>query len=594
MKKTFAIASAVLITAAFVVSCQTQEFNNEAYVPQEGEILFRIGNNSKATKSSDASIMNGLSIDLGTVNGISFHMEESVSRVDNTVSGPSTKGTPAYTENFNALYGSFSGAVYRTGETTVFDDGAYDLADAATNLYKRKLANTLWEKEGLYFFSRTPVGIIDDTTIVKELTYYPVASGDYSAGDISFSYDGTSLKKAEDQKDILFTSRPVSNDTEYKQLTTTGLPILFHHALTGVKFAIDNYGGDNNIAIDSVIFNGLFDSGDCVISPDSEDEYSDDISYHSSATAVKWGGLEVSSTAYTAAFSDTVYFAPGGNFGSADNKYPASFSNAGNKHNLNDAAATKTFWFIPQSIARGTGETPVTLTIVYSFDGKQDRWTLNLSEIVKNTVWLAGDIRTYTIRIDDVNVKIEDKVSMAAESEQPVVTPWGTKKAKSYAGSVKDSVVITNTGNTDAFIRAAIVGQWLDQEGNPVFGFTDFTHGVQLVASWYEDQFGDDPQYDQGSFEGLVGYKGETSTTWEKGTDGFYYFKDPVAPGDTTATRLFKKYTVGAAPAAAVAGNVQDIYFQLEIAVQAISAKKIDGSSWTDYSSAWANAKAQE
>ena len=56
---------------------------------------------------------------------------------------------------------------------------------------------------------------------------------------------------------------------------------------------------------------------------------------------------------------------------------------------------------------------------------------------------------------------------------------------------------------------------------------------------------------------------------------------------------LFTSYTVGSVPGAAVAGAVKNIYFQLEIATQAISAKKSDGSSYT-YTKAWANAKAQE
>lgn len=595
MRKTFAFASAVLLLTA-LSGCQTREiFNDDSYVPERGDILFRLGNGSGATKASDASSIQGLTIDLGTVAGSNFHLDESISYVDDMMtSSPETKGTPAYTENFNALYGGFNAAAYRKGETTIYDDGAYTLVDAARNLYKKKYDNNLWDKQGLYFFSRTPVDITDNTNIVSGLAY------NTTNGSIKFHYNGATLTKAEDQKDILFTSRQVSDSTEYQNLISQskGIPILFHHALTGVKFAIANYEA-GLITIDSVYFRGLYDSGECIITPEKENGgYVDIADNYSSARTTKWtaDSLKASSTAYYAAFTDTVYYAPGGNFGSEDNKYPASFSNAGNKHNLNDAAATKTFWFVPQSLARTTG-THVTLTIVYKSGGVKDRWTLDLSDIISSTEWKAGELRTYTIRIDDVNVKIDDRVTMAAASSQVIPDPVDstkTHRATSYKGSVKDSVIIKNTGNTDAFIRAALIGQWLDEEGNPVFGFTDYTAGkVILVDSWYKDQFVNTVAGKHGTFVGLPGYKGGDNpvngSEWILCTDGYYYYKQPVAPGDTTATRLFQTYTVGDSPAVAVAGKVKNVIFQLEIATQAISAKTINGSdyAWDD---AWENA----
>ena len=349
MRKTFALASAVLLLTA-LSGCQTREiFTDDSYVPEKGDILFRLGNGSGATKSSEAVSAQGATIDLGSINGSNFHLEESVAYVDDMMgSAPATKGTPAYTENFNALYGAFSAAVYRQGETTVYDDGPYSLVDASRNLYKKKYDNDLWEKQGLYFFLRTPVSITDNTQIVSALTY------NTTNGSIKFHYNGVTLTKAEDQTDILFTSRQVADGTEYQNLITQtkGIPVLFHHALTGVKFAIANYEKDE-ITIDSVYFRGLYDSGECIITPEKENEgYVDIADNYSSARTTKWtaDSLRASSTAYYAAFTDTVYYAPGGNFGSEDNKYPASFSNAGNRHNLNDAAATKTFWFVPNRL----------------------------------------------------------------------------------------------------------------------------------------------------------------------------------------------------------------------------------------------------
>ena len=91
----------------------------------------------------------------------------------------------------------------------------------------------------------------------------------------------------------------------------------------------------------------------------------------------------------------------------------------------------------------------------------------------------------------------------------------------------------------------------------------------------------------QGKFTDLPG------ANWVEGSDGYYYYKIAVPAGEEVPDELFTKYEVGECPAAAVAGEVQNIYFTLEIAVQAISAKKLDGSNYT-YSEAWERALAME
>lgn len=80
-----------------------------------------------------------------------------------------------------------------------------------------------------------------------------------------------------------------------------------------------------------------------------------------------------------------------------------------------------------------------------------------------------------------------------------------------FNGNEKSDVKIKNTGNTDAYIRAAVIITWKDSDGNisavaPVAG-TDYNIIYQL---------GD----------------------WIKGSDGYYYFKNPVAAGAVTGTAL--------------------------------------------------------
>ena len=581
MKKTY-IALAVLAMAA-LAGCQENEFRNDAYVPKEGEVLFRISKSDKTTKSAESiAEVRGETFSLGAdANGTTYVLEETIVNLNDAMFAPMTKGTPAYTENFSALYGSFNAAVYKAG--SVYEaDGTFEEVDKDNLIYKRKYPNDIWDKESesapnLYFFLRTPVDYIDANT--DELTYNP------SNGKISFTY--TSPATAAEQKDMLFTSRPLTTATDFNDYFTKadqGLPVLFHHALTGVKFAIAADVMDH-VTITGVKFTGLADSGDCVISPRQEtDGYVDDkTGDYSSAEVSIWDeeSLGFGGTEFSQTFSGVVTYTSAGT-GVA--KFPDSFYLAGHNNNLNAADASETFWFIPQPMTDD-----VELTISYEIDGvAQDDWTIEFGTTLKgkNVTWKAGELHTYTIRIDDVNVQIEDVIDMAEKSEQTIITPWGEKKADSYEGSTKTDVVITNTGNTDAYIRVALIGQWRNTDGNPVFGFTDYTEGVQLVDSWYEDLFVKKTNI-QGKFTGLPG------SNWVEGSDGYYYYTIAVPAGEEVPDELFTEYKVGKCPAAAVAGEVQNIYFTLEIAVQAISAKKLDGSNYT-YSEAWDRALAME
>lgn len=84
-------------------------------------------------------------------------------------------------------------------------------------------------------------------------------------------------------------------------------------------------------------------------------------------------------------------------------------------------------------------------------------------------------------------------------------------------GNVKKNVKIKNTGDTEAWIRAAVVITWQDANGN-VYG------SVQPVA-------GTDKDY-------TITY--DLSNGWVKGDDGFYYWTKPVAPNDLTGELITK------------------------------------------------------
>lgn len=637
--KNHKLTLAVLAMAA-LVSCQENEFRNDVYTPEEGEILFRIANNAKTTKSSDAVVSTKSEpIFLGTIGNQNLYLEETITRMDDITAAPVTKGTPGYTQNFHQLYGGFNAAAYQVGSSTAYEaDGRFEPVDTEKLIYKRKYGNDLWDaSKGIYFFLHAGEGDGGLTGITSLPAGYNATNG-----TITFDYDASELASegkilASATKDILFTSRKVKTQDEYNLLISKdqGIPVLFHHIFSGVKFAIGNPASDDaTISINSVTFTGLYDKGHCVVTPREEEEtgYKDnpDGDYSSAETSI-WSSQGYSAskpTYYSGAYSTPVTYGTGDgevkDFGDKGT-YPSSFSAAGNERNLNDSKATQTFWFIPQSMARTNDADHVVLTVNVTEGSETYDFDIDLTKVLVNAenepvYWHAGEIRTYTLTVDYVNVRIDDTVNIQnADSE---ATP--------YIGSTKQNVIITNTGATDTYIRAAIIGQWLNVEGDPVFGFTDFTKPVEegqfvMVDSWYQDQFGtgtNHGQHKHGAFKNLVGYKNDTdagtpgtevftSDWWLKGSDGYYYFKYVVpagkaipaqdtntkyikvsASGNTelaTGAPLFESYTVKDAPDARVAGHVEEIFFELEIATQAVSAKKTDGTYYT-LTDAWARA----
>ena len=83
--------------------------------------------------------------------------------------------------------------------------------------------------------------------------------------------------------------------------------------------------------------------------------------------------------------------------------------------------------------------------------------------------------------------------------------------SETFKGATKEKVQIQNTGTTDAYIRATYVVSWLNKDGSiaPVPQGTT-PDGYTLSISENPDN------------------------AWTKGTDGYFYYLKPVAPGDFT------------------------------------------------------------
>jgi hypothetical protein len=110
--------------------------------------------------------------------------------------------------------------------------------------------------------------------------------------------------------------------------------------------------------------------------------------------------------------------------------------------------------------------------------------------------------------------------------------------------TVKDEVKIQNTGFSTSYIRAAIVGYW---------SVTKEDGTEEVVASWDINDTG----------TGTLTKASDWSTWWTV-KDGFYYHKDPVAPGEYTKP-LFDRYDL-----TKTTGPVSGSELKIGIAVQAV------------------------
>ena len=80
-----------------------------------------------------------------------------------------------------------------------------------------------------------------------------------------------------------------------------------------------------------------------------------------------------------------------------------------------------------------------------------------------------------------------------------------TEIEEDFDGEVKENVTVKNTGNVDAYLRAAIVVTWQDEEGN-------ILASVPVLGTDYEMTLG-------------------TDTGWFQAEDGYYYYSRPVPAG---------------------------------------------------------------
>ena len=596
MKKIY-IAIAVL-AAAVLTSCEQEKSFND-HIMGDNEVAFTLTSRATRAAEVDSPVTKGINMKLGRVGNNNLFIEETITDL-NAVS-PETRGIPVYTENVGYLEGfDLAVNVPSAGDATYdkLDDEVYEDKTIGNGWrYTHTYSSSIWPSDGskVEFYFRMPASMSATGNGVSSLVY--------SGGKTSFHY--TSPTTAEGQKDIIFSYVKI-NKKEHNDALPGGYPVTFYHALTGIKFAIANELTERNkygIKVTGLSFIGLKSTGDCAVNVGAAGTESDPI--------IKWtnqGGANNNTMTQTFEYDEgdsnnkyVIDYQKKGENDEGQDFFGSTYYNGGTSQNLNDEKASYTFWVIPQRLADLES---ATLRINYEMNGVKEYMDVPLSVIAKKA-WDPGQLRTFTFKLDDVNVKIED-----------TVTPKGTQ-TNAYQGSVKSNPIATNTGNKDAYIRAAIVGQWWDirdpEKPAIVFGFRDEVNNLYLVESWYQDQFGGGDKA-HGTFVDLANYdRSNGYNGWTLCEDGYYYYTSIVTPepadADPNAASkpwqtkpLFTSYTLKEAPAAIdpiTLGHMPagSLYFTLEIATQAISASdpsKLDGTNFSDWKAAWANADANK
>ena len=621
MKKIY-IAMAILATVA-LASCQ-QEKSFESTKIDENTVVFgisRIG-----TRSGDMVISQATLPERIQAGSQSFLLQETVELLDGTPVAE-TRGIPAYTENVGTLYGSSLG-VY--SDNAKFGDATYEVMskdEGAGWRYHHNYDGSPWpdEDSAVDFYFRMPANMsgISDGGFT-----YAKTEGKQT---ISFTY--TTPATASAQQDILFGARSASK-ADYLGSLPTGVPVLLQHALSGVKFRIVNNDevtrgkeGHTQTYIEKVVVSGLKSTGSCVVTPTGENgNYVDIRNNYSSAGVVNWTLEESDTTAtYTQKFTEEQNITEYNSTNTTDK--PASFYEAANTNNLNDADASMTFWFIPQEMSKHVSVKVYFHVWDGTKNGPTDSLTLKLGErILAQTTtqqaltktWNAGELRTFSLKPDKVDVEINDKLT-------------------EY---IKSDVMIRNTGNVAMYVRVNLVGNWVGKlqlsedetdlsTPTILMGYvgkeaasdgTDYQvwpWNDKDGASGYVNQAGSNyfnengkPKYDgehigYGEFIELPALCTTADTTghsnghhWYR-FDKYYYYALPIGPGEymSASDVLFKSYTVGKSPEFWVADAwgerwpAHNVHLEMDVVAQSIEAElDEDGNETGDFMKAWAKA----
>lgn len=571
MKKVY-IALAVIATA-ILVSCEREKDFNELTPVGENGVAFTIGGVSTRSAEAMANVERGITIPLGTDNeGNDFFLEETIEELNPS---PATKGAPAYTVNVGNLF-STMGVYAATGS---FGDASFEVMDqyAHEGTPNDGINENGWRYHHNYSANPWPANKDEKVDFFLRMPAAANGVSNLSYANQKITFDYSSQQNGASQQDILFSHTAISKN-EHDGYLPNGAPVLMYHALTGVKFRSGSANnGPTKTIITKVVLSGLNDTGKGTFDPSTNT-----FSWPANDQSMSLGSFSLGyeNTAWSAAADkDNTVTYEKDTTNPENNKFGDSWYSAAADKNLNDEDGSLTFWLIPQTINKN-----VTLKVTFFVktentpNGTEITHTIKLGEVLENVQWKAGQLRTYTLDPKDVDVDIFDKMTDLE----------------------KDNLEVTNTGNVDEYVRVMLMGNWYgwlpDQdpatdEPSIMVGYkTSDINDDEMVDNWFfrSTPFGNG--FDD-SFKMGVPANGNR---WIRGTGSYYYWPDVIGAGDklSSSSTLFKSYTLDESwiptiwiPVGGERVQAKGVHLVFECAVQAISAKKPDGSG--NYDTCW-------
>ena len=581
------IAMAVLGTVA-LVSCEREKSFNELTPIGENGVAFTIGGVSTRSAEAEIYVERGVTLPLGTDDaGNSYFLEEEIMELNPS---PATKGAPAYTVNVGNLY-STMGVYAATGS---FGDASFEVMDkydhkgdpSDPNAPKTAGPDATkgdgWRYHHNYTASPWPTN--KDEKVDFFLRMPAAASGvsnlSYENQKITFNY--SSGQDGALQQDILFSHTQISK-SDHDGYLPNGAPVLMYHALTGVKFRSGSAnGGPTKTIITKVVLSGLNDTGIGTFDPSTKT-----VTWPTDDQSMSLGSfiLTYDNTAWseTADVDNTISYEKD-TANPENNKFGDSWYSAAADKNLNDEEGSLTFWLIPQTITKDA-----TLKVTFRVktkntpDGTEITHTIKLGEALENVEWKAGQLRTYTLDPKDVDVDIFDQMSDLKKS----------------------NLEVTNTGNVDEYVRVMLMGNWYGwlpdedpetDEPSILVGYkTSNLNDYTMVDNWYfrDAKFGGG--FDNTFTNGVP----QNGNEWIRGTGSYYYWPYIIGAGEklSSSSTLFKSYDLDPEwipeiwiPVGSTREKAQGVHLVFECAVQAIGAKKPDGSGNYTWQEAWSAA----
>jgi len=157
-----------------------------------------------------------------------------------------------------------------------------------------------------------------------------------------------------------------------------------------------------------------------------------------------------------------------------------------------------------------------------------------------------------------LTVTIGGTIAFLTDSDGPLHNLFNpsqvtTAVEETLDGNTKKNVYIKNTGDTDAWIRAAVVVTWQDANGN-IYGQAPIA-GTDYIINYNVDENKTD------------------ITKWYPGSDGFYYWPSPVAANTGGTGVLINRCTPSKSITVGTGVEAVTYYLTVEIIGSGIQSK---------------------